>query len=861
MNRSHGYGFARIRAWAVALAVSLLAACGGGGVGETAPVPVPVALSISTQPADQSVSAGGNASFAVVALGSGLGYQWQRSTDAGASWANVSGATAAGLSLSAVDLGQAGNRYRVVVTGSASSLNSSAVTLTVTALVTAPTISVNPAPQAVVSGADAVFAVTAAGTAPSYRWQSSADGSTWADIAGASASTVRLTAVVLADNGRRLRVIVSNSAGTVTSAEAVLTVSAAPVAPAISAQPASVSVTAPQVATLSVTAAGTPSPGYQWQISTDGGTSYTNIAAATAASYSTAATTVGNSGNRYRVVVSNASGSVTSTGAILTVAAAAVAPAITSQPLAVTVTLPAVATFSVSASGNPSPTMQWQLSTDGGATFANITGATSASYTTPATVLDDNGKRYRAVLSNSAGAVNSAAVVLTVTAPVSVLQGRAWTAGQLLESDDNAVKSYAAGIDDLGRVVVVFTKTNGVRDVLYAVRGTPGAAGVAPSFSAPVVLDAAANINTTYGFNVGVSSAGNAVAQWVATGPCDGSTYNTFGTCKYAITARLLSSTGSWEAPQLVGDTPDVPSSAVINDRGDIIMDFKGWERSGNTSFVSWTGLAWKAASQTTFRSHIFKDLIGNSVGRYMADESGNMMLTGQSNQNGTTDIVAYRGTMAAGFGAQEIIDTRGATATFEGMWSNGDKSVILWTQNNGTAVTRWAATKLSTGGAWTVNDIGAFSQFSGTKVAAFTASGDFVWYALGACKKLRWTAGIWTAETALPSGLCPGASYADAISSNGDVLRIATTLLGGAVGKWSSFDSVGGQVVQSFTSQPTGSGYVVGVPSNMDGIALLSNSGIGFFVSGNTFDVLPSIAQPAGDKRTIPSLWGIYLK
>src|ERR1700735_109282 len=46
----------------------------------------------------------------------------------------------------------------------------------------------------------------------------------------------------------------------------------------------------------------------------------------------------------------------------------AVAPAITMNPASVTVTAGAAATFSAAATGQPAPTIQWQVSTNGGAT-------------------------------------------------------------------------------------------------------------------------------------------------------------------------------------------------------------------------------------------------------------------------------------------------------------------------------------------------------------------------------------------------------------------------------------------------------------------------------------------------------------
>ena len=90
------------------------------------------------------------------------------------------------------------------------------------------------------------------------------------------------------------------------------------------------------------------------------------------------------------------------------------APTITTQPVNQPVTAPATAIFSVTAAGNPTPSYQWQKSTDG-VTFNNISGATSASYTTPSTTTADNGAKFRCVASNSQGTATSNAATLTVS--------------------------------------------------------------------------------------------------------------------------------------------------------------------------------------------------------------------------------------------------------------------------------------------------------------------------------------------------------------------------------------------------------------------------------------------------------------
>src|SRR5208283_1237309 len=98
------------------------------------------------------------------------------------------------------------------------------------------------------------------------------------------------------------------------------------------------------------------------------------IAGATAATYTISSVQTTDAGNYY-AIVSNSAGSTTSDTATLTVNPAAVAPAITTQPVSQTVLTGASVTFTAAASGTPTPTYQWQYN------GANISGATSASYT------------------------------------------------------------------------------------------------------------------------------------------------------------------------------------------------------------------------------------------------------------------------------------------------------------------------------------------------------------------------------------------------------------------------------------------------------------------------------------------------
>src|SRR5205823_9178665 len=97
------------------------------------------------------------------------------------------------------------------------------------------------------------------------------------------------------------------------------------------------------------------------------------IGGATAASYTTPATTAADNGDQFTVVVSNAAGSVTSNAAALTVSSVLVAPTITRQPASQTVTTGQRATFTVTATGTAPLSYQWQKN---GTAIGGATGTT-----------------------------------------------------------------------------------------------------------------------------------------------------------------------------------------------------------------------------------------------------------------------------------------------------------------------------------------------------------------------------------------------------------------------------------------------------------------------------------------------------
>lgn len=360
----------------------------------------------ATAPADATVPQGGTARFAVLAHGDNL-YQWQVSSDLGVSWLDLAAASADTLQVPAI---ADGLQYRLRATNrhGGQQIFSRAATLSVTPVVGAPAITQQPADANIAAGDPAVFSVEATGGALEFQWQRADGGNLFTDVLGATRNVYSLTAQA-ADTGARLRVRVTNSAGSVTSAEALLTVTQPGVA-SITQQPANQTVLDGATVTFSVAAAG-PSLAYQWQRSDDLGARYTDIPGANGPVYSLLASAAGNDdGARFRVIVGNALNTVTSDEAVLTLTL--VAPVITQPPADLTVAAGGAARFSVAASGSLLR-YQWQTCAANG-TFADIGGATADSYGFIA-LLADSGRRFRVTIAGGTTVpVSSGCVTLTV---------------------------------------------------------------------------------------------------------------------------------------------------------------------------------------------------------------------------------------------------------------------------------------------------------------------------------------------------------------------------------------------------------------------------------------------------------------
>ena len=333
--------------------------------------------------------------------------------------------------------GTVGTASVVVTTAVGSNVGNTLYTYT-----TPPLVTTNPSSQTVTAGGVASFTAAASGSpTPTVQWQASTDGGvTFSNIPAPMSSPLVFTAQ-LAQNNNQYRAVFTNAAGSVTTSAATLTVN--PVAPPIVTQnftPATIVLG--QTSQLNITLSN-PNPsgiglsqlsfndalpaGLQLGIIPPTDTCVANLGISGGNLSFNTGTLAGGASCTISVSVSDSqtpgafnSGPFAVSSAEAPAAQVAVAtltvtapPLVTTNPTSVTVVVGQTATFTAAASGSPTPSVQWQQSTDGGATFSAIAGATSASYAFT-TAASESGYQYRAVFTNAAGSVTTSAATLTV---------------------------------------------------------------------------------------------------------------------------------------------------------------------------------------------------------------------------------------------------------------------------------------------------------------------------------------------------------------------------------------------------------------------------------------------------------------
>jgi len=680
--------------------------CAIGPVAVVTVVQQATAPAFTQQPGSQLVRPGETASFSAVVGGTPAPtLRWQTRASSAAEWADVqggSGADTPNYTTPVVTLTDNGRQYRLLASNSAASVGSDAATLSVSAAPAAPGIVAQPASLSVVAGSEALFAVTAQGTAAlSYQWLRNG-----AAIVGANASQLKLPSVTAAD-AAVYAVVVSNAVGEVRSQDALLAVtdvpSVTPVAPTIVTQPVAVAVTEGNTATFAVGVQGTGPLAFQWL------RNGAMIAGATAAAYTLPAAAMGDAGN-YSVRVSNATGTVTSQTATLAVVPTVVPP--TQEPVIVQhpgglVVAPGMsAMLGVTATGSGPLQYQWYR---GGVALA---GATQAVYAIGSASALDAGS-YHVVVSNAAGSAHSeASVVMLLGSPAittqptaaSVAEGASAAFGVTATGDHLRYQWTRNGIAIVGATQAGYTTpavASADSGAVFAVIVYNGA-GLVVSNGAVLTVTAAqpsqwqaavpveSNSVSAQFPQVAANASGAAVAVWQQgwTGP--------LGFPVLSIWASRYTPAGGWGAPQPISDgtnTAQNPQIAVDTDGNAIAV----WQQSDNFRDSIWANRytvagGWAAPQliETTDGNagnpQIAVDGTGNAVAVWWQNvnaapsspigTAANRYIAG-SGWSGAVAISSHAGNGAT-FGPQIAFDAAGnAMATW--CWSGATVAPHMW--------------------------------------------------------------------------------------------------------------------------------------------------------------------------------------
>jgi hypothetical protein len=445
-----------------------------------------------------------------------------------------------------------------------------------------------------------------------------------------------------------------------------LSVNPVPVGPVFTTQPASLSVNVGQNAHFTVAASGTPSPTLKWQTSPNGST-WSDLGV-TGTVCDVLAVTLADDGRQFRAVASNATATVNSNVATLTVNALVVAPTFTTQPSNATITEGQNAQFGVAVSGAPAPTLQWQVSTNGGSSWADISGATNAIFDVLGATLSQNARQFRAVATNTAGSVPSQAAMLTVHAA----QGaKAFGTATLIESGSTGAGRPRIAFAPNGDAMAVWMQqSDGVYFHIWANRYT----AATNTWGTEALIGPGAG--DTWDPRIAIDSHGNALAVWQQDSLAPGSV-------RYDIWSSFYTAGGGWGVPQLV-ESDDAGSAQSP----EIVFDANGtgiavWMQSDGTASQARTS-RYAAGAWGTVTILEASTPGASSAPQIAIDASGNALAV-WTRYNGTANLaMANRYVVGTGWGAAEIIGSDTAFVAISQIQIAGDGSgnaVAVWNQ------------------------------------------------------------------------------------------------------------------------------------------------------------------------------------
>ena len=456
----------------------------------------------------------------------------------------------------------------------------------------------------------------------------------------------------------------TNSGGSTTASLSIVVNAAAGVAPDFTTQPANLTLTEGQSGQFLVVVTGTPTPTLEWQYSVGNGP-WTGFGVTTP-TYAVSGVTLGDNGRRYRVAASNSAGTTYSNAATLTVNALLVAPAFTTQPGNASITEGQNAQFVVAVSGVPTPTLQWQVSTNSGSSWADLSGATNAMFDVLGATLSQNARQFRAVATNTSGSVPSQVAVLTVHAA----QGaKAFGTATLIESGATGASRPRIAFAPNGDALAVWMQqSDGLYFHIWANRYT----AATNTWGTEELLGPGAG--DAWDPRIAIDLHGNALVVWYQDGDPTGagrndiwSNYYTAGTGWGGAMLVENDNAGPALSPQVAFDPSGVGVAVWLQSDGTASQI-----RSNRFTAGAWGTVTLLEAATP-----------GASAGPQIAiDASGNALVV-WSRYNGTANLaMANRYTVGTGWGAAEVI---GSDTAFVGI-----NQTQIASDGNGNAVAVW---------------------------------------------------------------------------------------------------------------------------------------------------------------------------
>ncbi|HKR29897.1 MAG TPA: choice-of-anchor D domain-containing protein, partial [Terriglobales bacterium] len=298
-------------------------------------------------------------------------------------------------------------------------------------------------------------------------------------------------------------------------------------------------------------------------------------------------------------------------------------PSITSQPTNQTVQLGQAAAFSVGATGTAPLSYQWQKN------GVNISGATAASYTTPAATTVDSGSTFRVLVSNTTGSVTSSAATLTVNpAPAPAIQV--------------SRSSISFGNDAIGTTlsqVLIITNTGTATLSMTQVTESGASAFSVSGFPLPVNVNPGQQTTITVAFlptSTGPLSGNISIVSNAPTSPTSVALTGTgiAATLTLNLSSTSLSfgnvTTGTSSAPQTVTITNTGNSNVTISQ---ITLSGAGYSITGGSAAVTLT------PTQSITVSVLFSPAVAGTV-------NGGLSIV--SNASGSPANVSLSGTGVA---------------------------------------------------------------------------------------------------------------------------------------------------------------------------------------------------------------------